>query len=221
MWLYEKLLKEEYVVNLYNGIENNTRIPISHGFKHINNVLGYCKRLADLFNLTDKEKDELFTSAVMHDVAQAFLQPNHAQNGAFIVREMLENNQSIDPSYIKSKIDIERVCNIIKNHGGKKKDEYEDVLSCLLILADKLDMTKDRLKVRYKEFDFLWFMEQVEKVNIELEDNILKIIILTNEETCFSNLNEYKGLDKLLKILDMFDGRFNLKHIVKVELKKI
>lgn len=34
---------------------------------------------------------------------------------------MLENNESIDHSYIKSKIDIERVCNVIKNHGGKKE----------------------------------------------------------------------------------------------------
>ena len=76
MWLYEKLLNEEYVVNLYNGIENNSRIPISHGFHHINNVLNYCKKLADIFELSKQEKEELFTSAVMHDVAQAFLQPN-------------------------------------------------------------------------------------------------------------------------------------------------
>ena len=133
MWLYEKLLEEEYVVNLYKGIENNRRIPISHGFHHINNVLNYCKKLAKIFNLNDQEKEELFTSAVMHDVAQAFLQPNHAYNGAVIVKEMLENNESIDPKYIKSKIDIERVCNIIKNHGGKKREEYDDVLSFLLI----------------------------------------------------------------------------------------
>ena len=212
MWLYEKLLDEEYVVNLYKGIENNRRIPISHGFHHINNVLNYCKKLAKIFNLNDQEKEELFTSAVMHDVAQAFLQPNHAYNGAVIVKEMLENNESIDPKYIKSKIDIERVCNIIKNHGGKKREEYDDVLSCLLILADKLDITKDRLKPRYKEFEFLWFMENIEKVDIKLEGNVLKIIIITNEKIPFLELNKKGGLDKLLKILDLFDERFNLNH---------
>lgn len=216
MWLYERLMKEEYVVNLYEGIENNSRIPISHGFHHINNVLNYCKKLANIFKLSEREKEELLTSAVMHDVAQAFLQPNHAHNGAFIVKEMLENNESIAPSYIKSKIDIERVCNIIKNHGGKKREEYEDVLSCLLILADKLDITKDRLRPRYKEFDSLWFMENIEKIDIKLENNILKIIIITNENLSFLELNKKGGLDKLLKILDLIDERFNLRHEIVV-----
>ena len=216
MWLYEKLLNEEYVVNLYNGIENNSRIPISHGFHHINNVLNYCKKLADIFKLNNKEKEELFTSAVMHDVAQAFLQPNHAHNGAFIVKEMLENNESIDPSYIKSKVDIDRVCNIIKNHGGKKREEYEDVLSCLLILADKLDITKDRLRPRYKEFDSLFFMKNIEKIDIELENKMLKIIIVTNEKISFLELNKNGCLNKLLKILDLFDDKFNLVHEIIV-----
>lgn len=212
MYLYEKLLKEEYVVNLYNGIENNKRIPISHGFLHINNVLNYSKKLASLFNLNEKESEELLTAAVMHDVAQAFLQPHHAYNGSIIVKEMLENNQSIDPAYIKSKIDIDRVCNIIKNHSGKKIEEYEDTLSCLLILADKLDITKYRLKPRYKEFESLYFMENVEDVDVDLIDNNLKVIITTNNEVTFAELNDKGGLNKLLKILDFFDERFNLKH---------
>ena len=216
MWLYEKLLKEEYVVNLYKGIENNSRIPISHGYHHIDNVLEYCKKLANLFELDDKEKEELLTAAVMHDVGQAFLKHNHAYNGAIIVKDMLEYNESIDPNYIRSKIDIDRVCNIIKNHGGKKKEEYDDILSCLLILADKLDMTKDRLKPRHKEFDFLLFMESVEKVDVELEDNILRIIIMTNKEETFDDLNKNGGLDKTLKILDLLDKRFNLNHEVIV-----
>ena len=216
MCLYEKLLKEEYVFNLYNGIENNKRIPISHGHLHINNVLGYCKKLADIFNLTNKEREELLTSAVMHDVAQAFLQDNHACNGALIVKEMLEKNESIDRDYIKSKVDIDRVCNIIKNHSGKKKEEYEDVLSCLLILADKLDITKDRLKPRYKEFDFLWHMEDIDEVDVEFEDNILKVIICTNKQISFEYLNRYGGLNKLLLILDYFDERFNIGHEILV-----
>ena len=217
MWLYEKLLDEEYVVNLYNGIENNKRIPISHGWYHINKVLSYCKVLADLFELSDKEKDELYTAAIMHDVGQAFLQPHHASNGAFMVKQMLENNGSIDPLYIKSKIDIDKVCNIIKNHSGKKREEYEDILSSLLILADKLNFEKGRLRTRYKEFDFLWFMEYVEKVDVELESNVLKVIISTNKDTSLVELNNMGGLNKLVKILDFFDERFNLTHTIIVE----
>ena len=104
--LEEEFLNEEYVKTIYQSIENNPRIPISHGIHHIFNVVEYCKKLADLFQLNEKEKETLFVAAVMHDVAQVFLQKNHATNGAFMVKEMLENNETIDPEYIKSKVDI-------------------------------------------------------------------------------------------------------------------
>lgn len=218
--LYEELIKEVYIENIYNAIENNPRIPISHGFHHILNVLKYCKKLAELFNLSDKEKEVLFTAAVMHDVAQVFLQPNHAKNGKFIVKEMLENNESINPSYIRSKVDIDRVCHIVGCHGGKNKEEYEDNLSALLILADKLDNTKDRIRPEYKKYDFLWFMENIENIDLKLEDNILKIIIETNKETTFDKLNEKHGLDKLPKVLKLFCERFNIKYEIIVKRQK-
>jgi len=153
--LYEELLEEEYVKNIYMAIERNRRIPISHGMHHILNVLGYCLRFADLFNLNETDKETLLTSAVMHDVAQVFLQHHHAKNGGFLVKEMLENNESINPEYIKSKVDIERVSKIVASHGGKKEEEYEDFLAGILILYDKLDITKDRLKPEHKKYDFL------------------------------------------------------------------
>lgn len=217
MYLYEEFLNEEYVKNIYQSIESNPRIPISHGIHHILNVMGYCKRLSELFKLDEKEKETLFLAALLHDVAQVFLQPNHAKNGAFIVKEMLENNESIDPGYINGKVDISRVCNIIGCHGGKVKEEYEDNLSALLILADKLDITKDRLREAYKKYDFLRFMENVEKVDIKLENNKLIVIIKTNEKLTFEELNDKKGLDKLPRTLNLFCERFNLSYVIKVE----
>lgn len=219
MYLYEEFLEEEYVKNIYQSIENNPRIPISHGIHHIKNVLNYCIVLSSLFSLDENEKETLFLAALFHDVAQVFLQTNHARNGAFIVKEMLENNEAIDPNYVKSKVDIDRVCNIICCHGGKKREEYEDKLSALLILADKLDFTKDRIRERYKKYDFLWFMDSVSKVDIELEKDNLHIIITTNKETTFEKLNDKKGLDKLPKVLDLFCERFDLKYDIVLKCK--
>lgn len=215
MELYEQLLNEEYVKNIYTSIENNPRIPISHGMHHILNVVKYCKKLIELFSLDEVEKETLLVSAVMHDVAQVFLQANHAKNGAFIVKEMLENNETIDPSYIKSVIDIERVCNIIKCHGGKKEEEYEDKIAALLILADKLDITKDRIRKEYIKYDFLSFMACVEAVKLELKNNCLRIIIITDKETKFEKLNEKHGLDKHKKVFDKFAKRFNIDYTVE------
>ena len=217
--LYKQFLEEEYINSIYSGIESNKCIPISHGMPHILNLLGYCYRFAELFKLNEKDKDTLLTAAVMHDVAQIFLQPNHAKNGEWIVKEMLENNESIDPEYIKSKVDIERVSKIVGNHGGKKEEEYDDLLSAILILSDKLDITKDRVRPEYKKYDFLWFMDYVEKVDLELENNNINVIIRTNVDTTFEELNSKHGLDKLPKVFNMFCNKYDLSY--KILVKKI
>lgn len=216
--LYEELLEEEYIKNIYEGIENNQRIPISHGMPHILNVMRYCTRFAELFKLNEKDTDTLLTSALMHDVAQIFLQPNHAQNGGFIVKEMLQNNESIDPEYIKSKVDIERISKIVASHGGKRAEDYDDFLSGILILSDKLDITKDRVRPAYKNHDFLWFMDYIEKVDLELENNNINVIITTNKEITFEELNDRHGLDKLPKVFDMFCNKHNLTYKVFVKI---
>lgn len=217
--LYKHFLEEEYIKNIYKGVEGNERIPISHGMPHILNVIGYCTKFAELFNLDERDKETLLLSALMHDVAQVFLQPNHAKNGEIIVKEMLENNESIDPEYIKSKVDIERVAKIVGNHGGKKEEEYEDFLSGILIVSDKLDITKDRIRPRYKKYDFLWFMDYIEKVDLELDNTNINVIIKTNKDITFEQLNNKHGLDKLPKVLDMFCKKHNFTY--QIIVKKI
>jgi HD superfamily phosphohydrolase YqeK len=217
--LYKKLLEDEYIKNIYNGIENNKRIPISHGMPHILNVISYCSKFAKLFNLGEEDEDTLLTAAVLHDVAQIFLQPHHAQNGRWIVKEMLENNESIDPEYIKSKVDIERVSKIVGNHGGKREEEYEDFLSGILILADKLDVTRDRVRPEYKKYDFLWFMDYIANIDLELESSNINVIIKTNKDFTFEELNNKHGLDKLPKVFNMFCQKHNLTY--KIIVNKI
>ena len=60
-------------------------------------------------------------------------------------------------------------------------------------------------------------MENIDKVDIKLEDKVLKIIIMTNEKMSFIELNKNGGLDKIVKILDLFDRKFNLSHELIVE----
>lgn len=54
--LYKKLLEDEYIKNIYNGIENNKRIPISHGMPHILNVISYCSKFASYLIWVKKMK---------------------------------------------------------------------------------------------------------------------------------------------------------------------
>ena len=219
MNLHEMLIDEEYVKGMYTAIGNNPRIPISHGFPHINAVLSYTKTLADIFNVSDKDKETLFCAVVLHDIAQVFLQKNHAQNSSTMAIQLLENNESISPDFIKSQIDINRVKSIISSHGGKTPADFIDPLSRILILADKLDFTKTRIRPRAKEFHEFDFMNLVESINLKLENNTLIVKILTNTSTTFEDLNNNHGLDNFLHKLTLFAEHENIKY--KIVVNKI
>ena len=218
MNLHEMLINEEYVKGMYSAIGNNPRIPISHGFTHINAVLSYAKTLADIFNVSDKDKDKetLFCAVVLHDIAQVFLQKNHAQNSSTMAIQLLENNESINPDFIKSQIDVDRVKSIISSHGGKTPTDFIDPLSRILILADKLDFTKTRLRPRAKEFCEFDFMHHVESINLKLQNNSLIIEILTNSPTTFEDLNNNHGLDNFLHKLNLFAEHENISYEIVV-----
>ncbi|MFQ6752487.1 MAG: HD domain-containing protein [Clostridia bacterium] len=210
MFLHEMLINEEYIKGIYNSIENNPRIPISHGISHIKSVLSYAKVLANLFNINNSDKETLFCSVVLHDIAQVFLQKNHAINSAGMARQILENNESINTDFIKNQLDINRVEAIIRSHGGKSPSDYIDVLARILILADKLDFVKSRLRPRAKEFNNFDFMKEVEVINLKLQDDTLIIEILTNTTTSLDNLNLNHGLDHFLNVLRLFTEHQNV-----------
>ena len=212
MTLHEMLINEEYVKGIYNSIGNNPRVPISHGFSHIKAVLSYAKTLATLFNISGSEKETLFCSVILHDIAQVFLQKNHALNSSIMAKQMLENNESIDPNFIKNQIDIDRLETIIRSHGGKHQSDYIDSLSRILILADKLDFTKTRLRPRAKEFAAFDFMNLVEAINLNLTNNTLVIEILTNTKTSLEDLNKHHGLDNFLNVLNLFAEHENINY---------
>lgn len=220
MVLHEMLINEEYVKGIYTAIENNPRIPITHGISHMKSVLSYATTLATLFNVSGSDKETLCCAVVLHDIAQVFLQKDHAVNGSIMAKQMLENNESIDPNFIKSQIDVNRVESIIRTHGGKMASDYEDQLARILILADKLDFTKHRLRARAKEFNNFDFMNTVESINLKLEDNTLIIEILTNTDTSFDNLNHNHGLDSFMRVLKLFSEyeKVDYKIIVKHQI---
>jgi len=221
MTLHELLINEEYVKGIYNAIENNPRIPISHGMSHIKSVLSYATTLSELFNVPASDKETLFCSVILHDIAQVFLQKNHALNSSIMARQMLENNESISPEFIKNQIDINRVESIIRSHGGKNSSDYADPLSRILTLSDKLDFTKNRLRPRAKEFNNFDFMHLIETINLNLVDGTLIVEILSNVKTSLDNLNNNHGLDHFLNVLKQFSEHEKVGFEIVVKTTKI
>ena len=65
MTTYKDILKDEYIINLYNDIEEKTNYVVSHGLQHVKNVLSFCKQLANVFSLSNQKRKLLYIACLL------------------------------------------------------------------------------------------------------------------------------------------------------------
>ena len=122
----------------------NSRFGADHAWKHINSVmetgkifLEHCTTFGfSTANTVLKEKYLFWIAALMHDIGLADTNINHAIHSAELAKKYL-SRVDIDEK------DAATIVHAISNHsdGG----ETQTIVDAALILADKLDVTKNRL----------------------------------------------------------------------------
>ena len=114
------------------------------------------------FGYSEQEQELAKIAGYMHDIGNAINRKNHAEYGAILANEILKNT---DLS-VKDRVQI---ISAIGNHdestGGAK-----DVISAALIIADKTDVRRNRVRVKDKStFDIH------DRVNYAVTESKLKI----------------------------------------------
>lgn len=206
--LYEKIINDEYFKDTYSKIEEMKKdFPVNHGFIHINNVIEYAKKIADFFNLSKQDKELLLIACSLHDIGYLSGRDDHAYNGAILAKEYLNNIRLIDED------EIERVCKAIKDHGGKKVDEYLDDLSFYMILADKLDFSKTRYANDVIKYPKVKQFLKINRIVLEKDEEI-NLVVYTESDFCIDSTNE-GYFEKLSAILSLINKARNLKINIK------
>lgn len=128
------------------------KFDADHGWQHIKRVteigLGIFKKCATwgYFSPDSIQKEQLlFEIAVwLHDIGLSDSSSNHATHSAEIAKRFLTGSRvDIDES------DVEKIVHAIRYHS--KGEEITNALDAILLLSDKLDVTKERiLRVRNK-----------------------------------------------------------------------
>lgn len=204
---YEDILKSDYFNETYKKIEELKKdFYVNHGFIHINGVIKNAKYLADIFCLNQKQKDLLLIASALHDVGYMLGRENHASNGGKLVYEFLKDKMVEE--------DVNLICRAIACHGGKKEDDFLCPISLCLILADKLDFTKERYKDDGKEHENLPLFKSIEKVILTKEkNNNFRLKIYTTNKELFKNLNNNYYFEKLFEVFR------KLKNVYSYEIK--
>ena len=200
---YKDIINSEYFKETYAKIEElKKEFYVNHGFIHVNGVVRNAEYLADLFGLDDKQKSLLLIASTLHDIGYLMGRENHAKNGGILAGEYLKDKML--------KEDIDLICMAISNHGGKKDEDYVCPISMCLILADKLDFTKERYKDDKKEHESLKLFLSVEKIQLKKKNlnNYILEIYTTNKKLFDGVENNYffKKLFEVFKKLERTCG---------------
>ena len=144
------------------------------------------------FGYSEQEQELAKIAGYMHDIGNAINRKNHAEYGAILANEILKNT---DLS-VKDRVQI---ISAIGNHdestGGAK-----DVISAALIIADKTDVRRNRVRVKDKStFDIH------DRVNYAVTESKLKINV--DKKVISLNLQIDESICTMYEYFDIFLGR--------------
>lgn len=205
---YLEILSSDFFWDTYSQIEYmKNDFPVNHGFVHVYSVIKWCKKLSEIFQLSEKEKELLLISATLHDIGYTHGRDDHATYGAIDAREYLDGKLA--------KEDIDRVCSAIANHSGKKIEDYIDNVSMCLILSDKFNFEKTRYRLD-PNYPSTKKMSTIENIELIKNDEDYDLVITTTTHDLKDTMSENYYLNKLQKKLDILYDAKNIKINIKI-----
>jgi len=200
---YNDILNSDYFKNTYKKIEKIKKdFPVNHGFIHIENVVRNAKRLVLTFNLNAKQEELLLIACLLHDVGYLKGRDEHASNGAILAKKYLIQNGF-------NREDIKLICDAIKNHGGKKHEDFIEPISMCLVIADKIDFISSRYNSLMLEENKAKVFSNVLDTILEYNNDQIVLKIFVNKEFDKYLFENEKHCIKLNNMLINLEKRFS------------
>lgn len=192
--IYQELKKDTEVLALLETGNRNLGVLgyTDHSIAHCALVAERAAYILRRLEFSDREEELALVAGVLHDIGNAVNRIHHAEYGAILANDILKR-------YDMPLMDRMTVISAIGNHdestGGAK-----DPVSAALILADKTDVRRNRVRTKDKEkFDIH------DRVNYAVTGSSLKV----NEETGIIALNLQidESICTMYEYFDIFLGR--------------
>jgi metal-dependent HD superfamily phosphatase/phosphodiesterase len=211
MFTYQELVKDESIKNIYDKVDNLTsKRWTTHGMRHINNVVKLVENVLRELKQPENIIQYGMIAAYLHDVGVMHGKNNHAQNGYLFVKDYLKDKDL--PEDIK-----DMIAEAIKNHS--EASENSDLLSIVLVFADKLDISKSRLLEEAYEEDGLKEIQYVNGVKVSISD---KLIVNFDCDKRFNKeeFEKYYFCNKVFKAIAQLAKYLNKDYQVNINKKE-
>ena len=194
MTTYETIKNHPEVLGLLERGNYNLGILgyTDHSIEHCLIVAESAAYILRKLGYSEQEQELARIAGCMHDIGNAINRKNHAEYGAILANDILKET---DLSITDRLTVVSAIANHDESTGGAK-----DAVSAALILADKSDVRRDRIRETDKEkFDIH------DRVNYAVTGSKLRVDV--EEKKIALNLQVDESICTMYEYFDIFLGR--------------
>ena len=172
---------EEINAYLKKGDENLGQLGYTdHSQAHCVQVARQAGKILERFGYSDHEIELVKIAGYMHDIGNAINRTHHAEYGALLANSLLkEMDMPLD--------DRITIMSAIGNHD-ESTGGPEDVISAALIIADKTDVRRSRVRnrstINFDIHDRVNYAAEKSDVILELDSKTITLDLKINTEIC-------------------------------------
>lgn len=212
--IYNRIKDDQNVINIYKEIETfeeNNKGWAFHNYSHINNVSLLVSKILKELNFDEDYIYKALIACVLHDTGAVTGKENHAYRSYVYAKDYFFTND------IKFE-GMDLVLEAIRIHSDGFDTNNEIALA--LILADKLDIKKDRISSFGLTIPGNRQYAHIEDIDILIKDGILTISFLSDNRIDLKELNEYYFTKKVFNAIKSFANKLGLKYKVLLDGEK-
>ncbi|MGN0451104.1 MAG: HD domain-containing protein [Acutalibacteraceae bacterium] len=187
MLTYEELKKNKSIKAYIEGADRSLAALgfTEHSFAHVGKVAETCRYILSVMGYSEHEIELARIAAYLHDIGNLVNRIEHSQSGAVMAFRILDN-LNMDAR------DIATVVSAIGNHD-EGTGVPVDAVSAALILADKSDVRRSRVRNRDKStFDIHDRVNySVKSSALEISEDKKSITLRLSIDTRYGSIMEY------------------------------
>ncbi len=187
MLTFKELKKNEAVNTYIKGADKSLAALgfTEHSFAHVTKVAETCRYILSTLGYSEHEIELAKIAAYLHDIGNLVNRIEHSQSGAVMAFRILDN-LNMDAE------DIATIVSAIGNHD-EGTGVPVDAVSAALILADKSDVRRSRVRNRDKStFDIHDRVNySVKSAELKISDKKDIITLSLSIDTKYGNIMEY------------------------------
>lgn len=202
--LYKRILNDKNIIELYDKIHESEVEQgnyAHHDYRHAIRVAGYCEKILRSLGYGEDIVCSAKVAAILHDTGALQGKQNHAQRSyEFAKKYFKENNIKLNNESM--------ILEAIKNHSDGF--DTDNIIQLVLVLADKLDLTKARVSDAGKLVEGIRQYGYVEDIQFEISNGIFNINFICDDKINLEELNNYYFTKKIFKAIQAFSVKYSL-----------